>query len=386
MSTNRKINLAVLMAATVLLAVLAGSPAQAGSKPKPPPGLDTGKVYYETYDYGNPHGAIWSMLPDGSQKTYLVPSAVGDPHASAALHGGSRWFIGTMEVAPEPYYVDGHPRVEVVAQSEDGRVVQLTDMTDPYTKISVATSWAMHEGVADGKASFVKLNASWDEQGWWNWDVGGLYVIEIGWTEAGEPMPLTEPAEVLPVAGIPGQGAGVSYDWSPDGGRVVRHSGGMIYIDDSTVPLCSGWGPKWSPVRSDGSTLIAFHVGGWGGSIHTIRPDGSGETSIVTSSSQQVTHPVAWSPHGTYLVYTVVRNPKPMITQSTHDVYRVSAEGGSTSNLTNDVGEHCDSVGWRGDLAIPVSSAQARAAAKQAVAPESGDDPCPSDEEPDTDF
>ena len=48
MSTNRKINLAVLMAATVLLALLAGRPALAGSKPKPP---TTGTVQFKSSTY-----------------------------------------------------------------------------------------------------------------------------------------------------------------------------------------------------------------------------------------------------------------------------------------------------------------------------------------------
>jgi len=344
MSSKRKMKVGVLMTATVLLATLAGSAVLAGSKPKPPSGLDTGKVYYAVLQHGsNPDRAIWSMLPDGSQKTYLVhvfdqSATPGMLDASAALHGGCRWFIGAMVVAPEPYYVDGTPRVEVVAQSEDGRWVQLTDIADPNMKISVAR-WATHDGVADGKVSFVKLSVS----GGGNYDPVGIDIIAIGWTDAGEPEALTEPAEVLPLAGDPGW----LYDWSPDGDHVVHESGGMLYVDDSTTSLCSGGGPKWSPVRSDGSSLIAFGVGGWGGEIHTIRPDGSGETSIVKVSNNQTLQGIAWSPHGTYLVYTVHKDPKIMISVPTNDVYRVRAEGGSTSSLTNDVSEHCYSVGWR---------------------------------------
>ena len=57
MSSKRKMKVGVLMAVTVLLAVLAGSAAPAGGKPRPPPPpsptVDTGTVYYCS------QGAIW---------------------------------------------------------------------------------------------------------------------------------------------------------------------------------------------------------------------------------------------------------------------------------------------------------------------------------------
>jgi hypothetical protein len=314
---------------------------QAGGKPKPPPpAVDTGMIYYTS------QGAIWSMLPDGSQKTDLVPLMAERPDASAAVHDGCRWFIGTMKVASDHYYVDGHPRIEVVAQSDDGRVIQLTDVSDPYTQV-IGAQWATHNGLADGKASFVKLHAWWNEQGWWNWEVGGLYVIEIGWTETGEPVALTEPAEVLPVIAVPSGPYGWSYDWSPDGEHLVRQSGETIFIDDSTTPLCSGWGVKWSPVRPDGGTLVAFGVGIWGNEIHTIRPDGTGEATIVSVSNQQSVDSVIWSPHGTYLVYDASKYAKIGISKPTHDTYRAAATGGSSTNLTGDISGGAGPIGWR---------------------------------------
>jgi hypothetical protein len=246
-----------------------------------------------------------------------------------------------MRVSSDPYYLDGRPRVEVVAQSEDGRVVQLTELTEPDTKVASAR-WATRDGVADGKLSFVEMSYSAP-----GWTAGGLYAIEIGWTEAGEPVAMTEPAEVVPVVGVPSGSYGWSYDWSPDGEHLLRQSGDLVYIDDSATPLCSGWGPKWSPVRPDGSTLIAFGVDIWGGEIHTIRPDGSGETSIVSVSNQQTVDCLAWSPHGTYLVYDVSKTAKIGISQSTRDVFRVGAQGGGSTNLTGDVSGGVGSFGWR---------------------------------------
>jgi len=95
MATNRKINLALLMAATVLLALLAGSAALAGSKPKPP---TTGTVQFKssTYSVAENGGSvrIYVSRTGGSYGPASVGYATANGTATAGTDYTSK--LGTL--------------------------------------------------------------------------------------------------------------------------------------------------------------------------------------------------------------------------------------------------------------------------------------------------
>ena len=249
-------------------------------------------------------------------------------------------------------------RHELFAVREDGLVeVQLTDDPNvqpwrPGDPSRALPSWATHNGVVDGKVSYVGQRWGKDAE---DKDVvveRGLYAVEINWDEWDEPYATTVPTK-LPVA-IPMSldTLEVRYDWSPDGNSIVYSAGGIRVADAYEEPnewLCDGGAPRWSPVLDDfGSTLIAFRTGA---EIRTISPGGGSETTVVTAGKNRGirSDTVYWSPNGTHLIYTL-RHSKGCIGcqyNDSYNIYRVGADGSDPTNLTNDFKEIALAAGWR---------------------------------------
>jgi Tol biopolymer transport system component len=151
---------------------------------------------------------------------------------------------------------------------------------------------------------------------------------------------------LLPVSGSYG------YDWSPEGTWIVyTATGPEIWVADAYAGgsgewLCDGYGPRWSPVLEDDSTLIAFAIGSWGNTeIRTINPNGASPPTPVVAMGKNRTikgDSIYWSPMGTHLVYTRIQS-----NNNSYNVYRVGADGSDPTNLTNDLKENAFSIGWR---------------------------------------
>lgn len=254
-------------------------------------------------------------------------------------------------------YVEKTQRHELFAVSEDGLIeVQLTDDPNvqpwkPGAPSRALPSWATHDGVVDGKVSY--LGQRWDKDG--EEDVvveRGLFAAEIEWID-GTPYATTD-TTVLPVSlPLEPEVLEIPYDWSPDGTQIVYSAGGVwvadVYVESPGYPLCGGYRPLWSPELDDvGSTLIAFTVAGK--EIRTISPAGSSLTTVVAlGKNRTIWGGMDWSPNGTHLIYTLLHSKGCIGCQynDSYDIYRVGADGSDSTNLTKDLQEEAFSMGWR---------------------------------------
>jgi hypothetical protein len=369
--------------AVAVLAIVAGADLMAAPKPPPVP-VDTGTIYYRALNF-----EVWSMKPDGTNKTKLAVK--GTP--SQALHGGERWFLTVEPV--EGTCPDDESCHELFATNQAGDIpMQLTDSawTDgdgdsylvefdnvngsfEFQVSSWMTMWAADGGAADGKASFPG----------WTWDVTdpdhpvvvdwGIYVVTLDaddWAaiEAGAsdwvpkiPVLLDDvrliDGEELPLAeGERPYSMNVRYDWSPDGAKIVWAK----YPEETSTPdlfvgtpgagdaaklVTNGTLPSWSLAGK--IAYVSVGPGIW--KIMTVDPSTGATATLVTqtnknwTSNKRVTSP-RWSPNATHLIYLYMDfsdASKPYI----YDLFRVTSSGSGATNLTADqTTTLCDLI-WR---------------------------------------
>lgn len=275
----------VVVALGLVLAVggtaLAGKPEK---DPKPPPTpVDGGTIYISNWSL-HTNGSVvdydWSLEVDADLDHWINPDGSGFDERprgmpSQALHNGKRWYLqlrkypyGAMDATPptsgdwDPeaypqFHICGTRRVELFAvREDDGYAIQLTN--DPTIRFNdpeyygdmpyeSGAAWAVRDGVADGKISF--LGVRWNASAQYGprpqpslanpvpdeYEVleSGLYVVDLDW-QSGVPLPINEPT-LIDVGdrtamdgkyGMdPGRGSGgrlyVRYLWSPDGESLV---------------------------------------------------------------------------------------------------------------------------------------------------------------------
>lgn len=335
----------------------------AAKPPKPPPTpLDTGTIYFYSSDSGA--GGLYSMNPDGSGKTSLLPwHDYRSTEPSKARHNGSRWFL---TVALDENGTSG----ELFAVNEDGSVVVQVTARPQNVQLYRPDGSLMYVGprwvtrtdatgslVVDGRISCLGLDTATGEL--------GIYAVDIDPDALGPYFTAAASSRVRPDINLllsPDVSHTGGYDWSPDGNWIVydlaQEDGGIVVAEAAgqsqpTLVAQDGWYPRWSPVRADGTTRIAFFAGGGSaGRLDSVNPYATDRKTIITPISDKswVMGQVRWSPHGSHIIYDVLTYKKYMsLSNAQWSTYRATADGAEPTCLTGTlVSAH--PLGWGAEL------------------------------------
>jgi Tol biopolymer transport system component len=136
-------------------------------------------------------------------------------------------------------------------------------------------------------------------------------------------------------------------DWSPDGRRIAFHRDGGIYLmnsDGSNVrALVSGasfW--DWSPDGRKIAFLGHDHLGRER-DYYVISVDGGGETKLTNTPQDHKQSPPAWSPDGRRVAFEAIPGP-----ESFFEIYVVNSDGSALMRLTH-TAENDDTPYWSPD-------------------------------------
>ncbi len=343
----------------LVIALMVASTVPVGAKkpPKDPPdgGSDpTGTIYY-TYHEDGTHN-VYTMNADGSSKTKQNEWPGEYYSMSRSEHGGKWWFIGFDSVTGS--YPDGQPRYEIFATSDDGQTsVQLTDDADmAYTRLSIPPTWGLSDDTVTWSAVIWGTDASGNDV-----ETGaGIYQATVNWVDDA----VTSIGTINEVVDCSAHNYGSTQyhpaaregmDWSPDGTKLTygRYDDMdkviKVYIyaisSDVETELATGYNPKWSP---DGA-LIAY---GYARDLYIIKPDGTGETKLVThdekvKSMESIRHHL-WAPDNKFLVYQSRKISYTKIGVQYTNIVVVDLDGDKdvlTGTLTST--EYKTTVGWR---------------------------------------
>lgn len=300
-------------------------------------GSSAGTIFFEATGWG-----FAAMNADGSNKASLASNLRGEP--SRQLHAAHRWFLqwGGYQDA------SGIPHATIQAIRDDGELLPLLDQAD--LRIT-----ELHWGPADAGLIFVGQSAA----------ASAIFAAPLVFDGGGNLIGL-DVQGTLPLVDLFAP-ALQGFDWSPDGASVV-YADNYALFDDNDVLLFAhrglfvtdlvtgletcisdnGFQPRWSP---DG-TRIAFAVGltsvGW--DVVTTAPDGSNLKTVAAGRAGgswiQYRAP-EWSPNGSQLVCRRIKFSGGFLPDT--DIVRVSASGGSVTNLTSDIPDDAGLGiwGWR---------------------------------------
>jgi hypothetical protein len=325
----------VLFSASDLMGQRKTKPGDGGS------GGDTAPVPAGTIHFTQSTADGWTyaemtMKADGSAKTQIGTREQGNAwKPSYQLHSGKRWFLNMRDTGVDEY---GWIRQELFAVTAAGDLVQLTDDLDLWVH---NVRWAKD----DSFVSYAAYNEITDAE--------DLYVAYVDWS-SGSPV-VGVPSNIFPIsAGDLQLNYLGAYDWSPAGdemvyndtsdGREVRVARFLADGSFETRHLGNGLYPTWS---SDGNWIAYGGAGIW-----KIRPDGSGAVQLSTATSGQQHFGQNWSPDGQHLAFTQstrTTSTKRGVTTTTYTyvVLRISANGGTATNLTTDTSANYWTIGWR---------------------------------------
>ncbi len=312
----------------------------------------TGTIFFHMYD-DNDDLYIWTVEPDGSSLTKQNLLVAGVGSLSWKTHNGHYWYVGFVAIDGETYR-DGQPRLEIYAIRDDNTMgFQMTDDEDmafPSTDNGEQLLWV------PGDVYISWVGKAWTEQddGTYAYDDYGIYRAEVQY-DNGDVSGLGDPDFVYDTGSYYDEYDDVhypnvhEYDWNPDGDEIaLQMHDNYIYIDtidgDSPTQLVNGWGPKWSP---DG-TKIAF---GRSKEILVIDVDGTDETSLVKVKGNQGTFKgvegYEWSPDGKYVVYTTWEVGRATWNWKT-TMYTIKPDGSGRSSISGlSVGTYKYSRDWR---------------------------------------
>jgi hypothetical protein len=309
----------------------AAKPGGGGGGIAPAPGT----IYFSRLNVGP-----MQMNGDGSGKT-AAPNFGWPSVPSSANHAGSRWFLAEdydWDGALDPW---GNPPVELFAVNHTGLWVQLTGGDSNVRRNNEwgAPAWAKD----DSFVSFPAVTNTDSGVG------GGLHVVSLDWSSgapvAGPPVLVveTEVYEDPDWWGWSTTSIDFRHDWSPDGDRVALEAydgEGLFQLFVATIsptgvqldPLM-GHNAEWSP---DGGRIAVDS----GGSVWTVHPNGTGAVRLTqattTSKEQRRQGGPTWSPDGAFIAFTEAVTKSSGIV--TYSVLRIGSAGGTTVNLTSDIG------------------------------------------------
>jgi hypothetical protein len=264
---------------------------------------------------------------------------------STVTYNGHRWFLDTREITPREYYPDGGYRIEVYAHRDDfdynapdntGKYARLTDdiTFQTYQDGLYSLHW-----VPGGQMISIKARR------WSGTTVaeGGIYTATLQFDPDGNIIGLAAqpgaPAIPFPLDGTLWPNVS-TFCWNPTGTQVAYEERTGLFVADllgsphQRIYNGNCHTPQWSP---DGNKIAFTNINL---SIMTISPNGTGLREVIRRTNAWTFDRPFYSPTGSHIVCYGMG-------ASGNDVFRVTSNGNSLTNLTNTPSTNEYPMGWR---------------------------------------